>query len=198
MKRLSVMALGAALSCTLALTACSAASPDTVPQDMQQTPAAPSEQSSAGVLSAFSATDLNGNAVDQSVLEEYDLTMVNVWATFCGSCIHEMPALGELAEEYAGQGVQIIGLLSDVMDSEGNIDDGQVKTAQDIVQETGANYLHLLPSSDLYGILSQIYAVPTTFFVDAQGNQVGDAIVQAQSKEQWAETIDRMLAEVTG
>ena len=88
MKRLSVMALGAALSCTLALTACSAASPDTVPQDMQQTPAAPSEQSSAGVLSAFSATDLNGNAVDQSVLVEYDLTMVNVWATFCGPCIH--------------------------------------------------------------------------------------------------------------
>ena len=58
------------------------------------------------------------------------------------------------------------------------------------------SYRHLLPSDDLLGILSQIYAVPTTFFVDSEGVQVGDAIVTAQSKEKWIETIDGMLAEV--
>ena len=122
--------------------------------------------------------------------------MVNVWATFCGPCINEMPDLGELAAEYADKGVQIIGLVSDTMDSDGTISDSQVETAKEIVAETRADYRHLLPSDDLLGILSQIYAVPTTFFVDSEGVQVGDAIVTAQSKEKWIETIDGMLAEV--
>lgn len=121
-----------------------------------------------GVLSVFSTTDLEGNTLDQSILADYDLTMVNVWATFCGPCINEMPDLGELAAEYADKGVQIIGLVSDTMDSDGTISDSQVETAKEIVAETGADYRHLLPSDDLLGILSQIYAVPTTFFVDSE------------------------------
>lgn len=190
----------AALACLLALGACSP-SADSTASMQESAPHTDSSQESTGqtgVLSAFSATDLEGNTVDQSILADYDLTMVNVWATFCGPCINEMPDLGELAAEYADQGVQIIGLVSDAMDSDGAISDSQVETAKDIVAETGANYTHLLPSEDLYGVLSQIYAVPTTFFVDSEGVQVGDAIVQAHSKEDWITIIDSMLAEVQG
>lgn len=183
---------GAALACLLTLAACSPA------ETMTSTPgpSASEDEVQTGVLSAFSTTDLEGNTLDQSILADYDLTMVNVWATFCGPCINEMPDLGELAAEYADNGVQIIGLVSDTMDSDGTISDSQVETAKEIVAETGADYRHLLPSDDLLGILSQIYAVPTTFFVDSEGVQVGDAIVTAQSKEKWIETIDGMLAEV--
>lgn len=183
---------GAALACLLTLAACSPA------ETMTSTPglSASEDEVQTGVLSVFSTTDLEGNTLDQSILADYDLTMVNVWATFCGPCINEMPDLGELAAEYADKGVQIIGLVSDTMDSDGAISDSQVETAKEIVAETGADYRHLLPSDDLLGILSQIYAVPTTFFVDSEGVQVGDAIVTAQSKEKWIETIDGMLAEV--
>ena len=183
---------GAGLACLLTLAACSPA------ETMTSTPglSASEDEVQTGVLSAFSTTDLEGNTLDQSILADYDLTMVNVWATFCGPCINEMPDLGELAAEYADKGVQIIGLVSDTMDSDGTISDSQVETAKEIVAETGADYRHLLPSDDLLGILSQIYAVPTTFFVDSEGVQVGDAIVTAQSKEKWIETIDGMLAEV--
>ena len=183
---------GAALACLLTLAACSPA------ETMTSTPglSASEDEVQTRVLSAFSTTDLEGNTLDQSILADYDLTMVNVWATFCGPCINEMPDLGELAAEYADKGVQIIGLVSDTMDSDGTISDSQVETAKEIVAETGADYRHLLPSDDLLGILSQIYAVPTTFFVDSEGVQVGDAIVTAQSKKKWIETIDGMLAEV--
>lgn len=183
---------GAALACLLTLAACSPA------ETMTSTPgpSASEDEVQTGVLSAFSTTDLEGNTLNQSILADYDLTMVNVWATFCGPCINEMPDLGELAAEYADKGVQIIGLVSDTMDSDGTISDSQVETAKEIVAETRADYRHLLPSDDLLGILSQIYAVPTTFFVDSEGVQVGDAIVTAQSKEKWIETIDGMLAEV--
>ena len=152
----------------------------------------------AGVLNSFSATDLDGNTIDQSMLADYDLTMVNVWATFCGPCIKEMPDLGALSQEYQDKGVQIIGLVSDVLNSDGTINEEQVQTARDIVSETGAAYTHLLPSEDLYGVLSQIQYVPTTFFVDSTGAQVGSAVISAQSKDKWIETIDAMLAEVQG
>lgn len=150
----------------------------------------------APLLGSFSTTDLEGNSIDQSILEGYDLTMVNVWATYCTPCLQEMPDLGELASEYEDKGVQILGLVSDVLNSDGTISDSQVETAQEIVEETGASYQHLLPSADLLGLLSQIYGVPTTFFVDSAGNQVGYAYVTAMEREQFVEIIDAALAEV--
>ena len=185
---------GTALACLLTLAACAPS------DEMMRAPelSASEDTAQTGVLSAFSTTDLEGNAVDQSMLADYDLTMVNVWATYCGPCISEMPDLGALAAEYKDKGVQIIGLVSDVLDADGTVSDSQVETAKEIVAETGAAYPHLLPSDDLLGILSQIYAVPTTFFVDSEGRQVGSAILSAQSKEAWAKTIDGLLAEVQG
>ena len=49
-------------------------------------------------FSNFTAADLEGNAVDGSVMREAELTVLNIWATFCGPCIEEMPGLGELSE----------------------------------------------------------------------------------------------------
>lgn len=203
MKRIPFALLGISLAGMLALSACSSANQtagtNTTVQDITDSQSGSGQTTEqAGVLSSFSATDLDGNTVDQSILADYDLTMVNVWATFCGPCINEMPDLGELAQEYADKKVQIIGLVSDVLNTDGTISEEQVQTARDIVEQTGANYLHLLPSEDLYGVLGQISAVPTTFFVDSEGAQVGSAIVSAQSKDNWVQTIDAMLAEVQG
>ncbi len=153
--------------------------------------------SQAGILSDFSATDINGKEIDESILADYDLTMVNVWATFCGPCIREMPDLGELSAEYGSKGVQIVGLVSDVLNSDGSISPSQVETARDIAAQTGADYTHILPSEDLFGLVAQITSVPTTFFVDSEGRQVGRAYVGSNSKEAWASVIDQMLAEVS-
>ncbi len=150
-----------------------------------------------GVLSSFTATDLNGTKIDESILVDYELTMVNVWATFCGPCLREMPDLGELAAEYEAQGVRIVGMISDVLDSKGNIDATQVATAKDIVAQTNADYLHILPSEDLLGLIAGIQSVPTTFFVDKDGNQVGKAYVGSRSKADWKTIIDETLAEVS-
>ena len=191
-------ALAAALSLALLLGACSSPS-GSQPEDAEAVsasrPDASSQGEQAGILSAFSTTDLDGNELDQSMLEGYGLTMVNVWATYCTPCLGEMPALGELAEEYRDQGVQIVGLVSDVLNSDGSYSEEQLDTARDIVAETGADYPHLLPSQDLYGLLSQIYAVPTTFFVDSQGRQVGSAYVTAMEKEDWVQVIDGVMEE---
>ena len=197
MKLTRFSALACSLSLTLLLGACSGSSGsqfETSAASQQQT-ASSSQGEQAGILSAFSTTDLDGSDLDQSMLEGYGITMVNVWATYCKPCLSEMPDLGELADEYRDQGVQIVGLVSDVLNSDGSFSQEQLDTARDIVAETGADYPHLLPSQDLYGLLSQIYAVPTTFFVDSEGRQVGSAYLSAKEKDEWAEIIESMMEE---
>ena len=210
MKRKSAAILAAALGMSLLLSACAqpesapsltpSASPSaSAPQPSASTPqpsASADAQSTGGILSTFSAEDLDGNALDQSILEGHTLTMVNVWATFCTPCISEMPERGELAEEYADKGVQIVGLVSDVLDSDGSVSETQLDTAREIVSATSANYTHIVPSVDFYGILYQITSVPTTFFVDEAGAQVGYAYLGARDKAEWSTIIDEMRAEV--
>ncbi len=149
-----------------------------------------------GILSVFTAQDLQGNGVNQEILAGEKLTMVNVWAAFCGPCINEMPDLGALAQEYADKGVQIVGLLSDANASDGSVSASQVELAQEIVDATGENYLHIIPGTDMMGLLYQTNSVPTTFVVDETGKQVGTAYVGSRDKDAWAAIIDQMLEEV--
>lgn len=195
---MKVPALITALCLVLCLTACSnqEAPTTSVVPDTEQSQS--SEAGTAGVLSQFTGQNLQGESVDQEILQGHKLTMVNVWATFCTPCINEMPDLGELSQEYSDKGFQIIGMVSDAMASDGSIDQDQVALAQEIVDSTSANYTHIIPGQDLYGLLYQITSVPTTFFVDENGNQVGNAYLGAKDKEAWKTIIDQLLEEVAG
>ncbi|NCE73863.1 TlpA family protein disulfide reductase [Anaerotruncus sp. X29] len=145
-------------------------------------------------LKNFKTTDLDGNEVTQEIFSNADLTMINIWATYCNPCLGEMPDLGVLAEEYADQGVQIIGILMDVYDQNWNVVQSQVDLAKEIIQETGADYLHLMPSTDLiYAKLRYVQAVPETIFVDKEGNLVGEPHLGARTKNKWSEEIQKRL-----
>lgn len=131
------------------------------------------------------------------VLKERNLTMVNVWATFCPPCLDEMPDLGELASEYKEKDFQIVGVIADILDTSGKKSDSQIKLAEEIIAGTKANYLHLIPNADLTDtFLVNISVVPTTFFLDSEGNQVGEVILGAKSKSDWIKEIDSRLEEV--
>lgn len=152
----------------------------------------------AGTLASFSTYDLNGVKRDESIFSGHKLTMINVWATSCGFCLSEMPDLGQLSKEYAEQGVQLVGIVTDVSLSDGAFDQKQVENARDLVAQTGASYLHLLPSSDLQtAVLGEVSGVPTTLFVDKSGTVVGQTYPGAKSKDEWSKIIDSLLAEVT-
>lgn len=140
----------------------------------------------------FKTKTLDGEEVDQDIFAKADLTMVNIWGTFCGPCIREMPELGELSREYADKGFQMVGIISDVSQPE---DD----TALEIVKKTEADYTHLVIPKDAnmqYRILKNAQVVPTTIFLDKDGNQVGDTYPGAKSKKQWTAVIDEMLEKV--
>ena len=207
MRKKRILAVASAvLALVLALGACAGQSSSEAPGssqagDSSQASGSSSQQDdsaqeSEALLGAFTATDLQGNEVDESILAEHDLTMVNVWATFCGPCLQEMPELGELADEYADRGVQVVGIVIDVLNYDGTLSQEQVDLAAQIAEETGADYLHLLPSMDLIEAkLAQVTAVPETFFVNSEGEQVGESYLGARSKAEWAEIIEGLLEE---
>lgn len=145
------------------------------------------------VFGEFQTKTLDGEDVDQELFGKSDLTMVNIWGTFCGPCIREMPDLGELSREYADKGFQMVGIISDVS-KPGD------ETALEIVESTEADYTHLVIPKDAnmqYRILKNAQVVPTTIFLDKDGNQIGDTYPGAKSKKQWTAIIDEMLGKVS-
>lgn len=146
--------------------------------------------SAAGIV--FEGKDLNGNSLSSEIFSGSKLTMVNVWATYCNPCLSEMPELGELAGEYSSDEFQIIGIVSDVQEG---TDLEMTVYAATLVEQTGAAYPHLLLNESLFrAMLSDVSAVPTTFFVNEKG-EVLDTVVGAMDKDSWKEKIDGLLKE---
>ena len=143
---------------------------------------------------------LDGQQVDQNLFSESKLTMVNLWATWCGPCIRELPDLGELAEEASAMDVQIIGIVHDAYDiRNGEVDEAQAEVARIIVERANVGFPVLIPDETLMnGLLKNVRGFPTTWFVDAQGNIVGSPISGSYSKEVWRNTLLKRLAEVDG
>ena len=44
---------------------------------------------------SFSSTDLNNHEITDEIFSAVDVTVVNVWATYCSPCIREMPDLAD-------------------------------------------------------------------------------------------------------
>lgn len=143
------------------------------------------------IFGEFETITLEGEEVNQEIFAEADLNMVNIWATYCGPCIREMPDLGTISREYAEQGFQIIGIISDVAEAKD-------EDAEAIVSYTQADYTHLLLSWDLLqNYVDQVQVVPTTVFVDGEGKQVGEVYAGSRTEEEWKEIIDELLQELS-
>ena len=205
MKRLFLSVL-VCVSALLVFASCSADGNQNVGNDDNaQDNAAVTDENSNGqtdnlsgtVFGAFTAKDLEGNEVTQDVFAQNKLTMVNIWATFCGPCISEMPSLGELASEYKDKGLGIVGIPLDITDEDGMVDESLFDEAVDIVSSTKAEYIHIVPVEAMFEKkLASVITVPETVFVDSNGNQVGESYLGARSKEQWVEIIEELLGEV--
>ncbi len=149
---------------------------------------------------SFEAQDMEGNAVTADIFGQSRLTMVNVWATYCNPCLSEMPELGELAGEYDAADFQLIGIISDVPEMIEGAEADKIEKAQEearsLIEKTGADYPHLLLNLSLHNaLLTDVTAVPTTFFIDGEGRVLG-TVVGARDKESWKELIDALLAEL--
>lgn len=145
------------------------------PSDGEQTTEAPDYMPP---FPDFTATTIDGKEVTQDVLKGNKVTMLNIWGTFCGPCINEMPDLEKLSKDYAEKGVAVIGMVADVYDyikMENSAD--KIKDAEDIIAQTGVTYMNILPSASLNEAkLDYVNTFPTTYFINEDGEIVGEYI----------------------
>ena len=150
-------------------------------------------RSTATYIGDFQAETLSHGVVTPKIFSDYDLTLVNVFATWCSPCIQEIPGLAEIDKEMAEQSVNVIGIVMDV-NAKGQVDEKKKELALTIAEKTGAEYEILLPDEVLLeGRLRGIDAYPETFFVDREGNIVGEYYVGGRSKEDWVQVIQTEL-----
>ena len=144
-------------------------------------------------VGSFTTEDINGEEYTEAVFQEADLTMVNVFATWCGPCVNEIPYLAELDEKMKDKGVQVIGIVMDAVKGTEEDEEG-IKKAQILAEKTKAEYPFLLPDSGyMNGRLSYVQAFPETFFVDKNGNIVGETYSGSRSLEEWEEIVNTEL-----
>ena len=167
----------------------SSSAQETAVASMQEETPVQEEESKTSQI-AFTCQDMDGNVISEAVFSESKLTMVNVWATYCNPCLREMPGLGELSGEYETGEFQIIGIISDVME---DADAATMDNAAALIETTGANYTHLLLNESVYyALLTEVTAVPTTFFVNGNG-EVVDTVIGAMEKTAWEDKINALL-----
>ena len=190
MCRLSILllAISSVLLSGCAKTGISGRTEGSSAQESENTLSPESEDGSTSIT--FETLDMEGNTVSAGIFGETKLTMVNVWATYCNPCLREMPGLGELAGEYAPEEFRIVGVISDVMEG---ADQKSIDLAASLIEQTGADYPHLLLNESLYyALLMDVTAVPTTFFINENG-EILDTVVGAMEKSAWEEKVNALL-----
>ena len=177
---LLIWAIGAGKAAPAVPTAAPAPAEEPAASDEQPVPA--EEQSapeSAETALRFSTTAFDGSEVDESSLSEATVTMLNCFEPWCPPCIAELPELQRLYENYADKGFNLIGVYS--------TEEG---TAE-VLEKAGLGYpvLRYVPAFDAF----QTGYVPTTVFLGASGEQLGETVIGARSYEQWEEIVKGLL-----
>lgn len=141
--------------------------------------------------------DVYGKEFDPAIFEGKPI-MINVWADWCGPCLHELPFLENLAKRYEDK-ITIIGLLAEGVkaDEQGNPvpDEEKMQSAAKVLEEKGITYPCLVPEGVLLYLMEYVQAFPTTFFIDAEGTPQ-NLLTGANSEEGWAKIIDEFLLSI--
>lgn len=148
----------------------------------------------------FVTQDVFGQEYTQDVFAQYDLTLVNAFATWCSPCVNEMPELEQLRQAFEQKGVKL-GVVAMVMDSkmQSGVDENAVALAKVLYERSGAQFPFLIPDDGaLNGRLNGLQAYPESFFVDSEGNIVSDPYVGANDLEGWTQVVEQELAKLSG
>ena len=152
----------------------------------------PPDDGSMQKFPAFEGKDLDGNTVKSSELfSKNAVTVVNFWFTTCNPCVGELSELDALNKELAEKGGALIGVNTFTLD--GN--ETAISEAKDVLAKKGATYQNVYFASDGEAgkFTTNIFAYPTTYVVDRNGNIVGDPIVGAITEKKQAEALQAQI-----
>ena len=151
-----------------------------------------SDDGSMQKFPAFEGKDLDGNTVKSDELFSANaVTVVNFWFTTCNPCVGELSELDALNKELAEKGGALIGVNTFTLDG----DEAAISEAKDVLAKKGATYQNVYFNSDGEAgkFTTNIFAYPTTYVVDRNGNIVGDPIVGAITEKNQAEKLQKLI-----
>ena len=152
----------------------------------------PPDDGSMQKVPAFEGKDLDGNTVKSDELFSGNaVTVVNFWFTTCNPCVGELAELDALNKELAEKGGSLIGVNTFTLDG----DEAAISEAKDVLAKKDATYQNVYFDSDGEAgkFTTNIFAYPTTYVVDRNGNIVGEPIVGAITEKKQAETLQKLI-----
>ena len=139
------------------------------PMKLSAPEAAPASLEADDIVS-FETTDLDGNPVSsKDLFAGSKVTMINLWATWCGACKKEFPELAKLAKEFEKNGCQIVGICLDADEED------MSEVAKEILKKNGVDYLNIVAPEGVEELLPTI-SYPTSFFFDSKGRMLVEPV----------------------
>ena len=171
--------------------------PELMPETPDGTVSVPAEngkpiEQNSNPFPAFEGKDLDGNPVKSDELFSANaVTVVNFWFTTCNPCVGELAELDALNKELAKKGGALIGVNTFTLDG----DEAAISEAKDVLAKKGVTYQNVYFDSDGEAgkFTENIFAYPTTYVVDRNGNIVGEPIVGAITEKKQAETLQKLI-----
>ena len=162
---------------------------DSIPAD---SPTTPGDGDKTQKFPSFEGKDLNGNTVkSDDLFSKNAVTVVNFWFTTCNPCVGELAELDALNKELAKKGGALIGVNTFTLGG----DEAAISEAKDVLAKKGVTYQNVYFDSDGEAgkFTANIFAYPTTYVVDRNGNIVGDPIVGAITEKNQAEALQAQI-----
>ncbi len=124
-----------------------------------------------GLLGLAQAGEVSGPAPDFTLrsntgknlkLSEFrgQVVLLNFWASWCGPCRQEMPALDKLHKRYSKLGFTVLGV---------NVEEDSAQ-AKRMLKEVRVSFPILFDTQNTASKLYQVAAMPTTVIIDRDGN----------------------------
>ncbi len=110
-------------------------------------------------LPDFTLPDVAGREINLRSYEGKKIVVLNLWATWCGPCRHEIPDFNAAYEAYKNRGVEFLGL---------SVDQNAEEVVPPFLEKLPIAYPVVLGSMELsfrYGARG----IPTTFIIDKNG-----------------------------
>ena len=132
----------------------------------------------------FKVQDLGGKEFRLSSCCGKDAVLLFFWSFFCGPCREEIPMINQVAHEYRGKGLQVLGV---------NLDGREMKKAIDkfvVNEKIGFRILFDELAGDAFTVADPygVAGTPALFLIDKQGVVTFSAV--------GAVTIEQLKAEI--
>ena len=141
--------------------------------------------SATGTFKDIDVTDYNGKRVTGDFFKDYDITMVNVFTTWCTWCIKEMPDMVKLAKDMP-EGSKLIAVCADAYDAPSDL--------KAIIETYKVDFPVLKMTDKQVSAISTIIGYPTTFYVDREGKILDMSIgMPSNGAEGYRSKVEQLL-----